>query len=93
MYNQKQIKYILEKYGKLAHTIGMAEGIGSNIDDPSLGALEKLLEIKKEISTLPSEIKKLFPEYFNKLDEQINYCSKTEKTFEEVSKVLEKHFR
>jgi hypothetical protein len=78
-YSPKQKQQIIEMmkaYTNVVAYAGYVKGVGSEIDAPEYGALETLLEVKKQADLLPPQFRDFNPEAFEIIEDAIKYCRK-----------------
>jgi hypothetical protein len=68
IYSRQQILNMFEIYTDIAMRVGVAIGLGSDVDDPSLDTPRVLKELKAKADSLPPEIRENFPKIFDELD-------------------------
>ena len=73
---RKQIAEMMKIYRNVVYYAGVCSGFGSELDSPNVGALEILLEVKRQADLLPSSFKKFDPESFEAIETAIDYCQK-----------------
>jgi hypothetical protein len=79
-YTPKDVVRMFAIYSELAYHAGGIDAFGSEIDDPSFGALEKLTGLKNQArAILPTKIYNSEPvqKYIEKIEEAIKYCKKS----------------
>ena len=73
-YSKDQVLSMFKIYTELAYTVGWARGLGIDLHEPSLKALDMLLALKEKTDTLPTELKQTVPGLFNDLESIIARC-------------------